>query len=60
MPTTNNIRENTRSLWRHLSVLDAVLAPIRDQYDYVLVDSHPDINDLLYYSHMILSLKKVG
>ena len=47
MPTTNNIRENTRSLWRHLSVLDVVLQSIRDEYDYILVDSHPDINDLL-------------
>ncbi|MCH8046198.1 MAG: ParA family protein [Planctomycetes bacterium] len=48
IPTTNNIRENTRSLWRHLSVLDVVLEQIRDEYDYVLVDSHPDINDLLH------------
>ncbi|MCB2263614.1 MAG: ParA family protein [Candidatus Thiosymbion ectosymbiont of Robbea hypermnestra] len=47
IPTTNNIRENMRSLWRHLSVLEVVLAPIRDRYDYILVDSHPDINDLL-------------
>lgn len=47
MPATNNIRENTRSLWRHLSVLNVVLTPIRDRYDYILVDSHPDINDLL-------------
>lgn len=48
IPTTNNIRENTRSLWRHLSVLDVVLEQIRDEYDYVLVDSHPGINDLLH------------
>ena len=47
MPTTNIIRENTKSLWRHLSVLDVVLTDIKDEYDYVLVDSHPDINDLL-------------
>jgi len=47
MPTTNNIRENMRSLWRHLSALNVVLAPIRDRYDYILVDPHPDINDLL-------------
>jgi len=47
MPTSNNIRENTKSLWRHLSVLETVLEPIRDDYDYILVDSHPDINDLL-------------
>jgi len=36
-----------RSLWRHLSALNVVLAPIRDRYDYILVDPHPDINDLL-------------
>lgn len=47
IPTTNNIRDNTRSLWRHLSILDVVLGSIRDEYDYILVDSHPDINDLL-------------
>ncbi len=47
IPTTNNIRENTRSLWRHLSILDVVLESIRGDYDYILVDSHPDINDLL-------------
>ena len=47
MPTTNDIRENTRSLWRHLSVLDMVLAPIRKGYDYILVDSHPDIDALI-------------
>ncbi len=47
IPTTNSILENTRSLWRHLSVLNLVLESIRDEYDYILVDSHPDINDLL-------------
>jgi chromosome partitioning protein len=47
MPTTNNISENTRSLWRHLSLLDNVLQPIQDDFDYILIDSHPDVNDLL-------------
>ena len=47
MPTTNDIRQNTRSLWRHLSVLDTVLQPIRDDYDYILIDSHPDIDALI-------------
>ena len=47
MPTTNDIRENTRSLWRHLSVLDTVLIPIRNDYDYILVDSHPDVDTLI-------------
>lgn len=47
LPTTNNIAENTRSLWRHLSLLDTVLAPIQEDFDYILIDSHPDINDIL-------------
>lgn len=47
IPTKNNIRENTRSIWQHLSVLDRVLRTIQSEYDYILVDSHPDINDLL-------------
>lgn len=47
MPTTNNIRDNTRSLWRHLSILDTLLEPIRNDFDYILIDSHPDVNDLL-------------
>jgi chromosome partitioning protein len=47
MPTTNNISENTRSLWRHLSLLDSMIKPIRDDFDYILIDSHPDVNDLL-------------
>lgn len=47
MPTTNSIVENTRSLWRHLSVLDSILKPIKKDFDYIFVDSHPDINDIL-------------
>jgi len=47
MPTTNNIAENTRSLWRHLALLDTVLKPIQGEFDYILIDSHPDINDLI-------------
>lgn len=47
MPTTNNIAENMRSLWRHLALLDTVLKPIQGEFDYILIDSHPDINDLI-------------
>ena len=28
-------------------MLDVVLAPHQDAFDYILIDSHPDINDLL-------------
>jgi chromosome partitioning protein len=47
MPASNNIRENNRQLLRHLSLLRDVLEPMSSQYDYILIDSHPEISDLL-------------
>ncbi|MEI7687968.1 MAG: ParA family protein [Planctomycetota bacterium] len=47
LPSTNNIRENNRRLWTHLKVLQVVLEPLQDEYDYILVDSHPELSDLL-------------
>ncbi|MDP2899287.1 MAG: ParA family protein [bacterium] len=47
MPASNNIRENNRRLLRHLSLLRDVLEPLASEYDYILIDSHPEISDLL-------------
>ena len=47
LPASNNIRENNRSLWRHLSLLRAVLKPHLEDFDYVLIDSHPEISEVL-------------
>lgn len=47
MPASNNIRENNRSLWRHLSLTTAVLDPLKADYDYILIDSHPEISEVL-------------
>lgn len=47
LPASNNIRENNRRLWAHLRVLEVVLEPIQENYDYILVDSHPELSDLL-------------
>jgi chromosome partitioning protein len=47
LPATNNIRENNRRLWGHLRVLQTVLEPLQDEYDYILIDSHPELSDLL-------------
>ncbi|MBY0506479.1 MAG: ParA family protein [Bryobacteraceae bacterium] len=47
MPASNNIRENNRQLLRHLSLLRDVLEPLSSDYDYILIDSHPEISDLL-------------
>jgi chromosome partitioning protein len=47
MPATNNIRQNNFSLWRHLSLIRTVLEPHLADYDYVLIDSHPEISEVL-------------
>jgi chromosome partitioning protein len=47
MPASNNIRENNRLLWRHLSLVRTVLEAHLDDFDYVLIDSHPEISEVL-------------
>ena len=47
LPATNNIRENNRLLLQHLQVIDAVLSPLGENYDFVLIDSHPEVSDVL-------------
>lgn len=47
MPGSNSIRVNNQHLWNHLSLLDTVLRRFDDEYDYILIDSHPDISDVL-------------
>lgn len=47
LPTTNNIRANNTSLYRHLSLVREVLAPHLPNYDYVLIDTHPETSELL-------------
>ena len=47
LPASNNIRENNRRLWGRMRLLQAVLEPVQQGYDYILVDSHPELSDLL-------------
>ena len=47
LPSTHNIRENNRLLWKHLQVIDYVLDAIKENYDYILIDSHPEVSDVL-------------
>ncbi len=47
IPASNNIRENNRSLWRHLSLVRTVLEPHLPNFDYVLIDSHPEVSEIL-------------
>jgi chromosome partitioning protein len=47
LPTTNNIRENNKLLLRHLQVIKYTLHQLDDEYDYILIDSHPEVSDVL-------------
>lgn len=47
LPSTNNIRENNALLLRHLQVIRYVLDGLADRYDYILIDSHPEVSDVL-------------
>lgn len=47
MPASNNIRENNIKLWNHLSLVRRVLDPLVNDYDYMLIDSHPEVSDVL-------------
>ncbi len=47
LPSTNNIRANNQSLLKHLQTIKYVLSSIEDKYDYILIDSHPEVSDVL-------------
>ncbi|MBM3678526.1 MAG: ParA family protein [Actinobacteria bacterium] len=47
MPSSNNIRENNKRLLAHLSLIKECLVPLTDEYDYMLIDSHPELSELM-------------
>lgn len=47
LPSGKTIRQNSALLLDHLMVIDKVLQPLRNDYDYILIDSHPEISSLL-------------
>ncbi len=47
LPSTNSIMKNNVLLLRHLQVIWFVLDNLKDEYDYILIDSHPEISDIL-------------
>ena len=46
MPAPRNLRDGNRRLLRHLLLIREVIDPLASDYDYVLIDSHPDLHDL--------------
>lgn len=47
LPSTNNIRSNNAILLQHLRTISSVLSPVSDNYDYILIDSHPEVSDIM-------------
>lgn len=47
LPATNTIRGNNAQLLKHLQVISSVISAVSINYDYVLIDSHPEVSDLL-------------
>lgn len=47
LPSTNNIRENNLSLLNHMKTISFILGPLHHQYDYILIDSHPEVSDVM-------------
>ncbi|ABM43083.1 ATPase involved in chromosome partitioning-like protein [Acidovorax sp. JS42] len=47
LPSTNNIRENNMSLLAHMKTISFVLGGLQDRYDYILIDSHPEVSDVM-------------
>lgn len=46
MPAPRNLRDGNKKLLRHLMLIDEALVSLREDYDYILIDSHPDLHDL--------------
>jgi chromosome partitioning protein len=59
LPATNNIRQNNLSLLGHLQVVDKVLSGLASSYDYIPIDAHPEVSDvlrsILYASDYVVS-----
>lgn len=47
LPSTNNIRENNMSLLAHMKTISFVLDGLQNRYDYILIDSHPEVSDVM-------------
>jgi chromosome partitioning protein len=47
LPSTNNIKDNNLALLKHLQIIDYVIKNLKTHYDYILIDSHPELSDVL-------------
>ena len=47
LPSSQNIKQNNALLLRHLQVFHHVLCPLKKSYDYIFIDSHPEVSGVL-------------
>jgi chromosome partitioning protein len=47
LPGTMNVRENNKLILQHMQAVKFVLDGLCDNYDYILIDSHPEVSDVL-------------
>jgi chromosome partitioning protein len=47
LPSGKTIRQNNELLLEHLMLVATVLSPLKGVYDYIFVDSHPEVSALL-------------
>lgn len=47
LPPTKNVQDGARKRWNHLKLIDDVLSQFRRSFDYILIDTHPELSDLL-------------
>ncbi|MDB5963855.1 MAG: ATPase involved in chromosome partitioning-like protein [Polaromonas sp.] len=47
IPSSNNIKANNMALLEHLKTIANVLFPLNANYDYVLIDSHPEVSAIM-------------
>ena len=47
LPSSNNIRQNNQKILEHMRAISSSLASRQGNYDYILIDSHPEVSDIL-------------
>ncbi|RFB81419.1 ParA family protein [Methylovirgula sp. 4M-Z18] len=47
LPSGKTIKQNNKLMLSHLMTVGAVLEPLKLQYDYILIDCHPEVSSLL-------------
>lgn len=47
IPSSNNIRNNNIMVLEHMKMIRYVIDTVINDYDYVLIDSHPEVSDVL-------------